>query len=78
MFFVLGFFTQHLSALAAHGAPKQGLWELKAATPEVTLHSGAVPVLPTTFCLHICGAYLVLQEPGNALCEAERRNPRAF
>lgn len=38
----------------------------------------AVPIFPTTFCLHVCGAHLVLQEPGNALCEAERRNPGAF
>lgn len=55
-FFVLGFFTQHSFALPAPGAAKQGLWELKAATPEATPHSAAVPVFPTAFCLHICGA----------------------
>lgn len=78
MFFVLGFFTQCLFALPAHGAVKQGLWAVKAATAGATLHSADIPIFSAIFCLHICGAHLALQELGNALCEAERRNPGAF
>lgn len=58
---------------APWGAAKTALWEVQATTPEVTPHCAAVLILPATFCLHISGAYLVSQEPDNALCEAERK-----
>lgn len=63
---------------APWGAAKMALWEVQATTPEVTPHCAAVLILPATFCLHISGAYLVSQEPDNALCEAERKKIRGY